>query len=1205
MSRMSKNNKRLGIVLGSSFVVITLVAGIIAFAFNGSSVTPPSIINANDSKVTSSMPGESANSSSQPGESLFPGASEVPQTPVVTPVSFNRPDELKAVYLIPGEDFILKNTTSAETVQKEIDNAIAKTKELGMNAVIVNLRYKDSVIYKSAVFPSIAGDFDAMDYLVKKAKGEGLFTYAVYEALSVPSGDKIVTTDNVNGDTLDIIAKGVKEVAQGYAVDGIMVDNYVNETGDNSYGLYAQNGIPIGFENYMYQNDEAVVKTISDTIRSVNRNMQVGICTTSVWANSKTNENGSKTSAEFQMLYDGHADVKKYIEKGYADFVSVKASGAITDSAVPFATVVQWWAELAQQKNIPLYIVHSATKVCTDNAGWSSPDQLTRQIIEARKVTGYKGSAFNSLKALAADPKGSTELLVKYYSNEVKVDHILKDLAITQPAKKSITTNEPAMLFKGASDPNFPITLNGKALEQDKNGYISYDATLKPGENTFTFEHKEKTVTYTINRDVQVLKEVTPAGSISAMGKSALTVTVVAYKGASVSASLGGQTINLKEDTRPDDSDVADSSYCRFIGTFTMPSATSSSQSLGNISVKATAEGISESKAGASVKVAPAIKVDTGDSGSTGGGTPGGATGNGTGRQVIVTATQAETFPIDRIDDYSDPDCHPLPKGTIDRAVSDQLNYSDGKSSFTYYILSSGVRVYGSDISFIDDKNLSSNKISKLTVDNNGRNTTVSLDMSWPVPYTVSLSSTAMNINFRDTSATPGSLSSLSKNPMFSSATWSGTTLSLKIKSGGFMGYQANYSGNTLNLVFNNPAPIQQASNSYGYTLSGARIVLDPGHNDADPGALGYIGGLAEREINRGIASRTAAILQDLGATVQINPSPSTSSLAGRMANSLAFKPHLLICIHCNSSTNRSAAGSESYYFNSFSSALASYAASNVSSRLGTTNRGAKFGYYYMTRNFAFPATLTEYGFVSNSSEYYKMIDESGLSSMADGTVEAIIDFFRSRYSSSSTGTESTGKVANVAVTGVSLNQTTATVEVGKTLQLSATVAPENASNQAVTWSSSDKTVATVDTKGLVTAIKAGTAKITVTTAEGGKNALATITVTNSAVAVKGVSLSVSEFNLAVGATKSLSAVIDPSNATNKKVTWSVDNPAIATIDANGTVKGIKDGVAVIMVTTEDGSYIATCFVYVGNSASSSSNSSSGSSSPSTAATTP
>lgn len=83
-----------------------------------------------------------------------------------------------------------------------------------------------------------------------------------------------------------------------------------------------------------------------------------------------------------------------------------------------------------------------------------------------------------------------------------------------------------------------------------------------------------------------------------------------------------------------------------------------------------------------------------------------------------------------------------------------------------------------------------------------------------------------------------------------------------------------------------------------------------------------------------------------------------------------------------------------------------------------------------------------------------------------------------------------------VSVTGVSLNKTAETITTaGGTLQLTATVSPANASNQNVTWSTSDASVATVDATGKVTAQGNGTAIITVTTEDGGKTAAATITV--------------------------------------------------------------------------------------------------------------
>ena len=91
---------------------------------------------------------------------------------------------------------------------------------------------------------------------------------------------------------------------------------------------------------------------------------------------------------------------------------------------------------------------------------------------------------------------------------------------------------------------------------------------------------------------------------------------------------------------------------------------------------------------------------------------------------------------------------------------------------------------------------------------------------------------------------------------------------------------------------------------------------------------------------------------------------------------------------------------------------------------------------------------------------------------------------------------QSTSFTVPVSVTGVGLNKTAETITTATgTVQLVATVTPANASNQNVTWSTSDATVATVDATGKVTAVGNGTAVITATTVDGGKVATATITV--------------------------------------------------------------------------------------------------------------
>lgn len=168
-----------------------------------------------------------------------------------------------------------------------------------------------------------------------------------------------------------------------------------------------------------------------------------------------------------------------------------------------------------------------------------------------------------------------------------------------------------------------------------------------------------------------------------------------------------------------------------------------------------------------------------------------------------------------------------------------------------------------------------------------------------------------------------------------------------------------------------------------------------------------------------------------------------------------------------------------------------------------------------------------------------------------------------------------------IPVTSIALNKTSAAVSISGTETLTVSYTPSDANTGlGITWSSSDPTVATVN-NGVVTGIKAGTATITATS-EGGKTATCAVTV--QAVAVTDVTLAPTIASVRVNNTTSLTATVQPANATDKSLTWSSSNPAVATVN-NGTVTGVSAGTATITVTTVDGGKTATCAVTVTDAA--------------------
>ncbi|MBD5407331.1 MAG: leucine-rich repeat protein [Treponema sp.] len=166
-----------------------------------------------------------------------------------------------------------------------------------------------------------------------------------------------------------------------------------------------------------------------------------------------------------------------------------------------------------------------------------------------------------------------------------------------------------------------------------------------------------------------------------------------------------------------------------------------------------------------------------------------------------------------------------------------------------------------------------------------------------------------------------------------------------------------------------------------------------------------------------------------------------------------------------------------------------------------------------------------------------------------------------------------------IAVESVLLSETTLTIEPGKTRRLTATITPNNADDKTVKWSSSDKTVALVDSNGMIAAVKEGTAIITAQA--GDKMAMCIVTV-KSTVAVESIRLSETTLTLTPYTTMKLTATVTPYNADDTTVTWSSSDDDIATVDNYGTVRAYAEGTATI--TAQAGDKTATCTVTVKSS---------------------
>ena len=168
-----------------------------------------------------------------------------------------------------------------------------------------------------------------------------------------------------------------------------------------------------------------------------------------------------------------------------------------------------------------------------------------------------------------------------------------------------------------------------------------------------------------------------------------------------------------------------------------------------------------------------------------------------------------------------------------------------------------------------------------------------------------------------------------------------------------------------------------------------------------------------------------------------------------------------------------------------------------------------------------------------------------------------------------------TNKESTIEVSSVSLNTATIEMVEGETFSLVATVLPKDAEYDKVIWASSNASVARVNS-GTVTAIKEGTA--TITASAGGKSSTCTVKVSTKVVSVTSITLDKTSLSMKVGETETITATVNPDNATDKSVTWGSSDVSVATV-ADGRVTAKKSGTAII--TAKSGSCIAECTVNI------------------------
>lgn len=180
------------------------------------------------------------------------------------------------------------------------------------------------------------------------------------------------------------------------------------------------------------------------------------------------------------------------------------------------------------------------------------------------------------------------------------------------------------------------------------------------------------------------------------------------------------------------------------------------------------------------------------------------------------------------------------------------------------------------------------------------------------------------------------------------------------------------------------------------------------------------------------------------------------------------------------------------------------------------------------------------------------------------------------------TGKKATCKIRVVRqVTSISLNKSVLTVVVNNTAKLKATVKPSNATYKSVKWTSSNKDVAIVDTKGNVTGLSVGTATVRASAKDNSKKSVTCYVNVIKAIPTSSILLAAKDLVMIKGQSQMLSYTVTPSDHTDK-IYFASDNKAIATITSTGKIYARRTGAATITVTSASGKQATVSVTVIG-----------------------
>lgn len=219
--------------------------------------------------------------------------------------------------------------------------------------------------------------------------------------------------------TRDYVSTVVADVVRRYDIDAVHFDDYFYPyripkkefPDENAFKADSRGFAANEKEAWRRDNVDLIIQQLRDSIKSVKPYVQFGISPFGVWRNKSKDKEGSDTKAGQTNYDDLYADVLKWLENDWIDYVTPQVYWHIGHKAADYATLVDWWSDHSYNKN--LYIGHGLYRLSTKSKdmSWRSAEEVARQVMLNRKYKKVSGSSFYSAKFIRKNKLGVSDLM--------------------------------------------------------------------------------------------------------------------------------------------------------------------------------------------------------------------------------------------------------------------------------------------------------------------------------------------------------------------------------------------------------------------------------------------------------------------------------------------------------------------------------------------------------------------------------------------------------------------------------------------------------------------------------------------------------------------------------------------------------------------------------------------------------------------------